>query len=61
MISTYGETGQVGPQGDSNYIIELTNDSGVVVTDANGAGGVYGDNVKTKAFVYYGTVDDSAN
>lgn len=36
------------------YRIALTNDSGVVVTDKSGNGGVYGDNVKTSVVVYDG-------
>ena len=43
------------------YRIALTNDSGVVVTDKDGNGGVFGDNVKTKVLVYKGDEDDTAN
>ena len=43
------------------YRIALTNDSGVVVTDKDGNGGAFGDNVKTTVLVYKGDEDDTAN
>ena len=43
------------------YRIALTNDSGVVVTDTDGDGGMFGENTKTQVIVYKGDEDDSAN
>lgn len=53
--------GATGEKGDANYIIDLSNEVGIIPTDEHGNNGVYGDNVKTTASVYYGTIDDSAN
>lgn len=43
------------------YFISLSNDSGAVVTDHYGEGGIFGDNTTTTVFVYNGINDDSDN
>jgi hypothetical protein len=45
----------------SNLKISLTNDSGVVVTDANGNDGAYGPNTTTTAKIYEGSKEVTAD
>lgn len=44
-----------GVPGKANYVADLDNDSGSTVVDPDGTGGYWGDNVKTRLRIFYGT------